>query len=261
MKIRPRPGVLRASRGAHPVHRLVAGSLGLDRGLGLVAFAEPRHFETLQRLVGNVRDVYVEQYGLVRRPLLEALDQLARHACSGVVVPPRLARERDRQRRDAEQIAFGCCCDGARVDGVIAHVCAQIDAGDDHVGHLLEQSGHSEVNAVRRRAVYELEAVRGFAHRKRPIQGERVGGAAAVALRRDHGDARKVGERFCKDCDAGSEVPVVVAEQNAHFYSNTLTIERSESDCVEARAHAAHFTSRTRSSSAVVARGRHQNNP
>ena len=226
-----------------------------------MAPAEARYLETLQSLVGNIWYVHVEQYGPARRSFPKALDQLERDARRRGIVLSGLARERDRERRNTEQIALGCRRDSPRVDGVIAHVRAQIDAGDDHVGHLLEQSGHGEVNAVRRRAVYELEAVRGFAHRKRPIQGERVGGAAAVALGCDYGDARKAGERFCKDRDAGREVPVVVAEQNAHFYSNPLTTERSESDCVEARAHAAHSTSRATSSSSVVAVGRHQNNP
>src|SRR5204862_8137505 len=124
-----------------------------------------------------------------------------------------------------------------------------------------QQPGDREVNAVRRRAVYEPEAVRRCAHRKRPIEGERVGGAAAVTLGRHHGDARTIGERFCKDCDTRREVPVVVAEEHAHFYSNLLPIERSESYCGEARAHATHSTSRADSSSPVVAAWRQQNNP
>ena len=53
VKVGPRPGVLRAPGGAHPVHRLVAGSLGLDHGLCLVASAEPRYFEALQGIVGG----------------------------------------------------------------------------------------------------------------------------------------------------------------------------------------------------------------
>ena len=55
----------------------------------------------------------------------------------------------------------------------------------DHVGKLVQQSGHRKMNAIGRRAVDELEAVRRAAHGQRPVERQRVRRAAAIAFRRD----------------------------------------------------------------------------
>ena len=115
-----------------------------------------------------------------------------------------------------EQIALGRGGDGARVDRVVAHVGAVIDARDHHVRQLVEQAGHREMHAVGRRAVDEQETVGRAAHGQRPIERQRVGRAAAVALGRDDGDLGVRSELSGEAFQTGREVAVVVAEQDAH---------------------------------------------
>jgi hypothetical protein len=110
----------------------------------------------------------------------------------------------------------GMPSDRAGVDRVVAHVRAEVDPGHDDVGQRLEQTGDGEVHAVGRRAVDEQEAVGGTAHRERTVERERVGSAAAVALRRDHRHGAEVGERRGEDREPGGEVAVVVREQDPH---------------------------------------------
>ena len=83
-------------------------------------------------------------------------------------------------------------------------------------GSVVEQAGDGEVHAVGRRAVDEQEAVGRAAHRQRPVERQRIRRAAAVALRRDHGDLGQRRQRRGEMLDARGEVAVVVGEEDAH---------------------------------------------
>ena len=128
-----------------------------------------------------------------------------------------LARQRHSDGRHAEQIAFHRRRHRARIDRVVAHVGAEIDAGNDHVGQLFEHAGHGQMHAIGGRAIDEEEAVGGTPQVQRPVQRQRIGGAAAVALGRHHGDLGQAGERSGQRLDTRSEVAVVVAEENARL--------------------------------------------
>src|SRR5215831_14996959 len=214
--------VLRAAGRAHPVHGLAARRRGLDGWLGLVAPAEPRDLEALQGFVGDIGHVDVEQDGLAQRSLLEALDQVARDPRRGLVVPPRLAGERDRERRDPEQVALGRRRDRSRVDRIVAHVGPEIDARYDDVRHLIEQAGDRQMYAVGGRAVHKAEPVRRFAHGQGPVEGEGIRRAAEVALRCDYGNASQVCEGGCENGEPGCEIPVVVAQQDPHLLNSLI---------------------------------------
>ena len=130
---------------------------------GSLAWRRPRRVTRRGSAVGigAVRDVDVEQPGRCRRRLgaapARSRSRATRAAASRCAQPFCDLRERD--RRNAEQVAFHRRGDGARVERVVAHVGAVVDAGDDQVGPVLEQPGERDVDAVGRRAVDVAKAV------------------------------------------------------------------------------------------------------
>ena len=74
-------------------------------------------------------------------------------------VAGRLGSEGHRDGWDAEQEPFGRGGHGARVDRVVAHVGAEIDARNHHIRQLVEKAGHCQMHAISRRAIDEKEAV------------------------------------------------------------------------------------------------------
>src|SRR5215831_13860788 len=94
------------SRRAHPVARLAARRLHLDDRLGLVPLAEPRDAITLDLVLRQVWNVDVEQEG-AQGLLAVTAQQLGDGLRGRLEMPPDLAGERHRDRRNAEQMAFG----------------------------------------------------------------------------------------------------------------------------------------------------------
>ena len=216
VKVRARAGIRGAAGRTDPVGGLAARRLQLDHRLGLVALAQARDLDAAQLGGRHVRNVDVEQHRLAERRAPEPPDDLERDADRGLEMPAGLAGERKRDRRDAEQVALGGGGDGAGIDRVVAHVGAEVDAGDDEVGREVEQAGDGDVHAVGRRAVHREVAVRRAAHGERPVEGQRVGGAGAVALGRDHGHLPQLAQGLGQQCNARREVAVVVRHQDAH---------------------------------------------
>jgi hypothetical protein len=105
---------------------------------------------------------------------------------------------------------------GARVDGVVAHVGAVVDAGDDQIGAVTQQTRQRNVHAVRRRAVDIAKAVGRAVHVERRMQGQRIGLGAVVVLGSDHLNLGNVLERFMERHDARCLVAVVVGDQDFH---------------------------------------------
>ena len=157
------PRLARRARGPDPVHGLAARILSLHHWLRLVAPSQPRHLDAGERLVGHVRHVHVEEHGSTERRARQAFHEIVRHAACGLVVRELLAHQRDRDRRDAEQVALGGRGDGARIERVVAHVGAAVDARNDHVGLEVEEARHRHVDAIGRRPVHVVEAVVGVA--------------------------------------------------------------------------------------------------
>ncbi len=232
VEIGARPGVLRRARGADPVHHLAARILDLHDALGLVTLAEPGDLDAAQRLERDVRHVDVEQHRMLDRLGLEPPDDVAGNARRSGKVAPGLARERQRHRRDAEEKTLGGRGDGARIDRVVAHVRAEVDAGDDEVRQLVEEAGHRQVHAIGRRAVHEQEPVGGAPHRERAVERQRIGGAAAIALRRDHRDFAQIGQCIGEMRETRREVAVVVGEEDAHPATPSGPENRGRTRCV-----------------------------
>jgi hypothetical protein len=107
--------------------------------------------------------------------------------------------------------AFGRRRDGTGVDRVVAHVGAEVDAGDDHIRQFVEHPGDRQMHAVGRRAVDVIEAVGRALQGKGAIERQGVAGAAAIAFGRDDGDVGDLGKRARQPLDSRREVTVVVA--------------------------------------------------
>ncbi len=84
---------------------------------------------------------------------------------------------------------------------------------------VVEHPGDREMDAVGGGAIDVIEAVGGLAKRERTVERQRVARAAAVALGSDHGHLADRAERLGERRDAGGEVTVVVADQDAHLDS------------------------------------------
>src|SRR5258708_2288403 len=137
-------------------------------------------------------------------------------------MPARLAGRRNGERRNAEEIALDRGGHRARIDRVVAHVCAEVDARHDHVRREVEQSGHGDMHAIGGRAVHREVAVRRAPYDKRPVERERIGRAGGVALGRDHRHFAQAGERLGEQRDAGGEVAVVVRDEDSHANDSTV---------------------------------------
>ena len=81
---------------------------------------------------------------------------------------------------------------------------------------MIEHARDRQMNTVGGRAIDEVKTVGRLPQRQRPIEGERVARAAAIALGRDHGCIAKVVQGVGQGRKAGREIAVVVTEENAH---------------------------------------------
>src|SRR6185437_14567029 len=95
----------------------------------------------------------------------------------------------------------------------------------DHVRVEIEQAGDRHVDAIGGRSVPVTEAVGRAAEHERTVEGERVGRAAAVAFRGDDGDVPERAQPLGERGEAGSEVAVVVREEDSHAGKN-YTVRR-----------------------------------
>ena len=116
----------------------------------------------------------------------------------------------------AEQVAFRGGRYGAGIDRIVAHIRAEVDARDDDIRGEVEQARDRDMNAIGGRAVHREVAVRRAPHRERPVERQRVRGARAIALRRDHRDLAELRERLGEQRDARREIAVVVRHEDFH---------------------------------------------
>mmetsp|Transcript_83101 Transcript_83101/g.231204 ORF Transcript_83101/g.231204 Transcript_83101/m.231204 type:complete len:332 (-) Transcript_83101:616-1611(-) len=216
MEVRAFASVLGVARRADPVDGFATRVDLLDDALAGMAPAQARDLARQLVGIGPVGDVDVQQEGPVQPARDDLLDHAARDAGRRVQRAPALFHLREGDRRDAEQIALGGRRDGARVQGVVAHVGAVVDARDHQVGPVAEQAGQCQVDTVRRRAADVAEAIRGTVDIERPVQRQRVGRAAGVLLGRDDVDLAKALAGLHERRQARREVAIVIGNQDAH---------------------------------------------
>ncbi len=152
------------------------------------------------------------------------IEKLERDGGGRLEVRRGLRCERDRDRRDAEQIALRRRRDRSRVDRVIAHVRAQVDSRYHEIGKPIEKTGDGEMHAIGRRAVDEQESVRRATNGERPIERQRVRSSAPIGFGRDDGDLGARRERGGEALETRSEIPVVIGKQDAHRTAAIITV-------------------------------------
>jgi len=186
-------GIRSPTRFAHPVNRL-APRVGLpDDRLRLVPGAQPGGPQAREFGPGQIRDIDVE-HGIRRHyPYFHPLDQQSCHAGGRIVITRLRGHQRDRQRRPAQETPLHGRRDGARVQHIVTQVGPTVDTGDHKIRSVLQQAGDREMYAIGRRPIDIIETVVELPHAQGRIQGERIAGGAAVAVRRHDGQAA---ERF-----------------------------------------------------------------
>ena len=131
--------------------------------------------------------------------------------------PQLTARERERDRGNAERDALHRGGDGARVEHVLAHVLAVIDSAQHEVRPLGHQRLDREHHAVRRRAVHLPAACRrDVTGRIGMVQRERVARRALLAVGRDHGDLAERLGGLHQTLESVREDAVVVRAEETH---------------------------------------------
>ena len=138
MKVGTGPTVGLVARCAHPVDFAPAWVLVTNHGLGPVAAAQAGDLEALQILVGQIRDVYIQDRVARQGFGAQPLHQLAGYPRSGLEMLGANVRDRQGQRRITEMPTLHRSGHGARIQHVIAQIGAGIDARHDHVRLVLQ---------------------------------------------------------------------------------------------------------------------------
>ena len=92
-----------------------------------------------------------------------------------------------------------------------------IDAGDQHVGLVLEQTRDRDVHAVGRRAVDVVEVVVDALDSQRRLERQRVARAAAVTVRRDDDDLGERRQMLGERAQAACLIAVVVGKEDSQL--------------------------------------------
>ena len=204
------------ARRAYPINLFAARVAGGDDALLVVAAAEAGDFAAAQVFGGGGGDVDVPQNGANGRGGGEAFEQLPCGFFGGRPVAVVVAVEGKGNGGEAEKVGFGGGGDGAGIEGVVTHVRAVVDAGQDQIRLEIGQGVQGEVDAVGGGAADVVEAVFGLFELQGAVEGERVADAAAVALGGDNAHVGEFGGDAGEDGDALCEIAVVVADEDVH---------------------------------------------
>jgi len=77
-----------------------------------------------------------------------------------------------------------------------------VDARDDQVRFFLQKPGNGKMHAIRRRAIDKVKTIGCLADDQRPVQGQGIAGAAAIAFRGNDCDLAQSGKTLREDLDA-----------------------------------------------------------
>src|SRR5687768_1363601 len=94
------------------------------------------------------------------------------------------------------------------------------------------------MHAVGGRALHVIDVRFGFADAQRHVEGEGIAGAAAIAIRRDHGEIAQALKRITQRDDAAGAVAIVIGDEDSHrraIYSmrphgGSLSTKRADPD-------------------------------
>ncbi len=179
--------------------------------------ADLHRAQLVEREIGNVD---VQQPGHFPDQVLRVhlLDHFAGLARGRLDFAPPLVHLGKRDGRHAEQVALHGRAHGAGIDGVVSHVGAIVDAGDDQVGPEAQQPGERDVHAVGGGAVHVAEAVGRLVDVQGRMQRERVGLGTVVVLGSHHVDidAGDLAQCGMERHDARRLVAVIVGKKDLH---------------------------------------------
>ena len=212
-------GVGLRAGGANPPPLAAARVLLRDAGFGAMAMPQPAGLEATDLAPWQVGHVDVEDRVGRQRIAAQAGDDGNRRARRGLEMQAFVVggRQRHRHCRQTEEAAFHRRRHSAGINHVVAQVGGIVDAGHHDVRFQLQHAGDRHVHAVGRGAV-NLPGLRiQLHHADRCIQGQRIAGAAAVAVGGDHQDlVAGLAQPGRKGTDAGGVDAVVVADQYPH---------------------------------------------
>src|SRR5689334_8062403 len=121
--------------------------------------------------------------------------------------------ERYGQCRQAQEAPFDGGGDRSGIEHIVPEVRPVIDPRDHHVVRIVKKSRDGQMDAIRRGAGHKIDSRLGFEHAQRHVQGQRVTGTTAVAIRSHDGDLGKAEERLAEAADPLRSKAVVVADQ------------------------------------------------
>ena len=161
--------ILGCASPADPIHHVSARALLHDHPLGRMAASQAAQFQGAQCLQRHVRNVDIEQ---PRRLGHQVLRHHLRNDFAGFVrrsldFAPAFVHLGYRHGRNAKKKPLHGSAHGARIDGVVAHVGAVVDAGYHQIGSVSKQSREGDMNAIGRRAIHIAKAVGCLVHIQR----------------------------------------------------------------------------------------------
>ena len=228
VKVRSGPRILSGTRRTDPVKQPAPGVVRLYHRLGAMAIAEARRLKSAQ--LGPAHIGHIDIQGRVRRQrrIFELLQQHA-NRLPGRIEPARiLADQGNGNRRKTQEAAFRRRGHRARIQHVVAEIGAMVDAGDDHIRILIEQSGQGQVYAIGRRAVHAINTVSRPVDAQRRIQSQRMTRAALIAIRRDNDDVGEVRKRQRQRGEAIGLVAIIVTKQYSHLEASAGMMGRKK---------------------------------
>jgi len=146
--------------------------------------AEARDAQAADSALRQVRHVDVQDHRVRGRSLDQPRDEIGGDARGAREIARRsgLHAQRHGDGGQAEKAPLDRRGDRPGIQHVIAEVRTVVDAGDDQIMVMVEEAGDGHMDAVRRGTVDEIRVGRVLGRPQRHVQGQRVAGAAAIAV-------------------------------------------------------------------------------
>jgi DNA-nicking Smr family endonuclease len=202
-----------------PVHAFTLGIGHRNNRLGAMPATQARRLDAAQLVIGQIRNIDVERDATLNRLFKQPRNQLLRHLRSGVKIAATvwLHAEREGYCWQTEKTTFDCCRHSARIERVVAQICAVVDAGANQIEFEIKVARDGDVHAVSRCAAGNVMHPRlCLQHTQWHIKRQRIAGTAAIAIWRHDSCPGQRRKRRIEFADAFREITVVVADQNMH---------------------------------------------